>query len=152
VVAREVPPTMTSTLLDYRREKNTEKKTSKVCSPPASRAPSETSTPVVSTPPMLPPPPVPANKGPLDFPSISNWLTACEDDLERGRDKHPYKSLAALFAENECTRIDDIVRLSPETIRSLAKDMGLKASFGLVNRIYHYAVEDVARVKSTGKL
>jgi len=147
VVAREVPPTMTSTLLDYRREKNTEKKTSKVCSPPASHAPSKTSTPVVSTPPL-----VSANKGPLDFLSISNWLTACEDDLERGRDKHPYKSLAALFAENECTRIDDIVRLSLETIRSLAKDMGLKASFGLVNRIYHYAIKDVAHVKSTRKL
>lgn len=95
---------------------------------------------------------VPANKGPLDFPSISDWLATCEDDLERSRDKHAYKSLAPLFAKNECTRIDDITRLTPEMIMGLAKEMELQVSVGLVNRIYQYAVDDVARVKAVGKL
>lgn len=41
--------------------------------------------------PKAPPPYVETTpKGPLDYPAISNWLKTCEDDFERGRDKHAY--------------------------------------------------------------
>jgi len=109
----------------------------------SSQAPSQTATATPSLPPV---------KGPLDFPRISQWLTACEEDIERGRDGHQYKSLVPLFADNECTRIDDIARMTPGVIRELSKEMGINASIGLVNRVHQYAVEDVAQVRLHGKL
>ena len=93
-----------------------------------------------------------AYKGPLDYPAIAAWLKACEENFERGCDKHEYTSLSPLFAANGCTRIDDIVRMSPEMIKSLAEVRGIVTTIGLVNRVHAYAVEDVARVRSTGKL
>ena len=93
-----------------------------------------------------------AYKGPLDYPAIAAWLKACEENFERDRDKHEYTSLSPLFAANGCTRIDDIVQMSPEMIKSLAEVRGIVTTIGLVNRVHAYAVEDVARVRSTGKL
>lgn len=90
--------------------------------------------------------------GPLDFPTIANWLKACEDHLERGRDGHAYTSLALTFALNGCTRIDDIARMSPADIKALAVEKDLEVTVGLVNRVHQYAVDDVARVKASGKL
>lgn len=90
--------------------------------------------------------------GPLDFPSIESWLRICEEDFERGRDKHRYTILAPMFAANGCTRIDDITRLSTDVIKALALDAGLATTIGLINRVHGYAAEDVYRVKSAGKL
>ncbi len=86
-----------------------------------------------------------AFKGPLDFPSISNWLKACEEDLERGRDGHHYTLLSLMFTSNGCTRIDDITRMSPADIKALAGERDLDATVGLVNRVHQYATEDVVR-------
>lgn len=103
-------------------------------------------------------PPVSTNRemqgfqGPLDYPKIADWLKGCEDNLERGRDGHEYSSLALVFALNGCTRIDDISRMSPADIKALAVARDLEVTVGLVNRVYHYATEDVARVKARGKL
>lgn len=91
-------------------------------------------------------------KGPLNYPAITDWLKACDDDFERGRDKHEYTALSLVFATNGCTRIDDIARMSPETIKGLAEAQGITVTVGLVNRVHAYAVEDVARVKREGKL
>lgn len=88
----------------------------------------------------------------MDFPAIVHWLSACEDDFERGRDKHEYSRLAAVFAANGCTRIDDITRMSTDEIKSLAAEVGVIISVGLVNRVHQYATEDVARVKIAGRL
>ena len=90
--------------------------------------------------------------GPLDFPSIEAWLKICEEDFERGRDKHQYTTLAPMFAANGCTRIDDITQLSTDAIKMLALDAGLVVTIGLINRVHQYATEDVSRVKSAGKL
>ncbi len=57
-----------------------------------------------------------------------------------------------LFKEHECARIDDISRMSAESIRSLAAEMGIVVTMGLANRVYQYAVEDVAHLKNTGSL
>jgi len=89
---------------------------------------------------------------PLDYPTIANWLQICEEDFERGRDKHEYTKLAPMFAANGCTRIDDIPRMSTDSIKSLTVEAGLDVTIGLVNRVHDYAVEDVARVKHDGKL
>lgn len=96
--------------------------------------------------------PTAARQGPLDFPSVKNWLRFCEDDFERGRNKHEYTALSPVFASNGCTRIDDVARLSVETIKSLAEKEGVSVSIGLANRIHQYAADDVARVKAEGKL
>lgn len=147
-----MPDALTARILDFKRERQ---KT-------ATDQPAETALAQPSAPPssasFAPAPPSSASfapaptRGPLDFPSVANWLAACEDDLERGRDKHPYKSLIPMFSHNECTRIDDIARMSPELIRSLSREFGLEASIGLANRVYQYAVDDVAKVKALGKL
>ncbi|KLO04585.1 hypothetical protein SCHPADRAFT_947594 [Schizopora paradoxa] len=91
-------------------------------------------------------------KGAHDFPLISSWLRSCEDHLERGRDKHEYSNLAPLFAENGCTRIDDIARMTTSLIRELAAEAGIQASIGLVLRVHDYAVEDVTHIKKFGML
>ncbi len=101
--------------------------------------------------PMAPTDAIPL-KGPLDFPAIVNWLNTCEEDFERGRDKHEYSRLAAVFAANGCTRIDDIACLSPDNIMALAAEVGVIVTVGLVNRVHHYAIDDVAHVKIAGKL
>ena len=82
----------------------------------------------------------------------AKWLATCEEDLEHGRDGHQYQTLAPMFAANDCTRIDDIIRMNPTQIRDLSKEMGISASIGLVNRIFQYAQDDVAQVKVSGKL
>lgn len=103
--------------------------------------------------PKAPPPYVEsAPKGPLDYPAISNWLKMCEDDLERGRDKHAYMVLAPMFDANGCTRIDDITRMSPDLIKLLSAQAGFDVSLGLVHRVFQYAAEDVIRVRKAGKL
>ena len=94
----------------------------------------------------------PCPSRPLDYPTIANWLQICEEDFERGRDKHEYTKLAPMFAANGCTRIDDIPRMSTDSIKSLTVEAGLDVTIGLVNRVHDYAVEDVARVKHDGKL
>lgn len=91
-------------------------------------------------------------RAPLDFPAVAAWLKSCEDDLERGRDYHKYTKLTELFAANECTRIDDIIRLTTDRIRMLAVESGLDVSYGLVNRVFQYAFDDVEKVKKFGKL
>ncbi len=70
----------------------------------------------------------------------------------RGRDKHEYTKLLPVFAANDCTRIDDVSRLTAESIKSLAEKEGVSVSIGLANRVHQYAVDDVARVKTEGKL
>ncbi|KLO04689.1 hypothetical protein SCHPADRAFT_896835 [Schizopora paradoxa] len=95
---------------------------------------------------------VSAPKGPLDYPPIYKWLADCERHLERGRDRHEYTRLDAVFAGNGCTRIDDISRMSPDSIRTLATEVGVVVPIGLINRVHDYAIEDVARVKAGEKL
>lgn len=91
-------------------------------------------------------------QGPLDYPSIKNWLRDCEDHLERGRDGHAYTSMTLIFAMNGCTRIDDITRMSPADMKVLAVDGDLDVTVGLINRVHKYAIEDVARVRFGGRL
>ncbi len=79
-------------------------------------------------------------------------MKTCEDDLERGRDHHEYTKLGPVFIDNGCTRIDDVARMSPESIKVLASDAGVAVTIGLVNRVHDYAVEDVARVKNRLKM
>ena len=93
-----------------------------------------------------------AYKGPLNYPAIAAWLKACEEDFERGRDKHDYTTLSPMFAANGCTRIDNITRMTTDTIKSLAEAQGITVTIGLVNRVHKYAIKDIARVKREGKL
>ncbi|KLO06297.1 hypothetical protein SCHPADRAFT_946195 [Schizopora paradoxa] len=90
--------------------------------------------------------------GPLDYPSIKRWMMFCEDDFERGRDKHDYGQLLPIFMANGCTRVDDVARLSVEIIQKLAEKAGIEVSLGLANRVHEYAVEDAALVKRYGFL
>ena len=90
-------------------------------------------------------------KIPRDYPTVETWLRTCEDDIERGRDKHAYLSLLPVFSANGCTRLDDITRVSAEQLRALASAQGIDATIGLTNRIHAYAVEDVARLKAAGR-
>ncbi len=120
--------------------------------PDAAPAPAPATALAATSTAVAPPPQSAPHKGPLDYPSVKNWLLVCEEDFERGRDKHEYSALLPMFTENGCTRIDDIARLSADTIRSLAEKAGLNVSVGLANRVQQYAVEDVARVKLEGKL
>ncbi len=69
-----------------------------------------------------------------------------------GRDKHEYTKLSPVFKEHECTRIDDITHMSVGEIRTLAAEMGVSVSLGLVNRVFQYASADVAMVKLKGKV
>ncbi len=92
------------------------------------------------------------SKGPLDFPAIEKWLKICEEDFERGRDKHEYTRLVPVFSENGCTRIDDISRMSTELIWDLSARAGVEVTIGLVNRVHQYASDDVQLVKREGKL
>lgn len=110
---------------------------------PAAAAPG---VPVVETQPAV------QRKGPLDYPAIKTWLAFCEEHLERGRDKHEYSVLLPVFLANGCTRIDDVVRLSAESIKTLAEKENVSITIGLANRVHEYAAEDVARVKANGKL
>ncbi len=96
--------------------------------------------------------PVRSYQGPLDFPEVSSWLQQCQDNIERGRDKHEYTKLSPVFKEHECTRIDDITHMSVGEIRTLAAEMGVSVSLGLVNRVFQYASADVAMVKLKGKV
>ena len=89
-------------------------------------------------------------RGMHKYPTISSWLGECEGDLERGRDQHQYSKLAPVFADNGCTRIDDVARMTPELIMNLATDSGVIVTIGLVNRIHGYAVDDVARIRNGG--
>ncbi|KAL5524968.1 hypothetical protein ACEPAF_8837 [Sanghuangporus sanghuang] len=92
------------------------------------------------------------HRGPLNYPAIGDWLKACEDDLERGRDNHEYRKLAPVFLSSGCTRIDDIARMNADKIEALVKAEGVDMTIGLVNCIHDYAVGDVACVKRDGKL
>ncbi len=141
---------MGSKLLDYIRP--TRSKTAEPAGELATTLPYNAIEPTEGYAPRSTEAPVQVYKGPLDYPAIENWLKACEDDLERGRDKHHYMKLAPMFAANECTRIDDITRMSTDTIKLLCTQAGFDVTFGLVNRVHQYAMEDVARVKSLGKL
>ncbi|KLO19024.1 hypothetical protein SCHPADRAFT_885687 [Schizopora paradoxa] len=172
VVADQVPSCMTSKLLDFVRpgRKNraaihsdalatSEAAGIGTINPPTFEAPpadTRRSVPPPSardnTPPIFARDNPPGHKGPLDYPAIANWLRRCEEDLERGRDKHAYSSLAVIFSSNGCTRIDDIARMSREELRRLAQEDGLEATIGLINRVHDYATEDVAFVKKFGKL
>lgn len=72
--------------------------------------------------------------------------------MERGRDKHDYTALLPVFTTNGCTRVDDVARLSTETLMSLAEKEGLVLTIGLANRVVDYAVHDVARLKRGKKI
>lgn len=87
-----------------------------------------------------------------DFPAISTWLKSCEDDLERGRDKHEYTKLSTVFADNGCTRIDDIARMTPDFIRNLATEKEVNVTVGLVHRVHEYAADDVAHIKGKARM
>lgn len=93
-----------------------------------------------------------SHQGPLDYPLVNSWLSNCQEDIEHGRDKHEYTKLIPVFEEHECTRIDDVARMSPEEIRGLATEMGVSVSLGLARRVFSYASEDVALVKAKGKI
>ncbi len=97
-------------------------------------------------------PDVPSRRAPLDYPALTSWLRACEDDIVRGRDRHSYTDLEGVFTGNGFTRIDNITMLSPEAIMELAKREGLNVSLALVHRIFKYAKEDVDFVQAGGKL
>lgn len=60
--------------------------------------------------------------------------------------------LTAMFDENGCTRIDDITRMSPDLIKTLATQAGVDVTLGLVHRVFEYAATDVTRVRKSGKL
>ncbi len=57
-----------------------------------------------------------------------------------------------MFTANGCMQIDDIAWMSPDLIRTLAKEAGLDVSIGLVYRVHEYVLEDVAHVKVASKL
>ena len=144
VTANMVPAALTSKLLDYTRAgKQTKPKVEPMAHEEVQLVPTKV-TGAVST--------VEVHKGPLNFPSISDWLKMCEDDFERGRDKHEYSKLGPVFLENGCTRIDDITRLSTDLIRTMAGDSFVEVSIGLIHRVFQYAIDDVARVKAAGRL
>lgn len=90
------------------------------------------------------------SQGSLDYPSVVDWLPGLEVDKIRGRDGHEYTKLLPVFDDNEIFRIDDISRMSPQTIKTLATEMGVTVSFGLISRVFHYAGDDVERVKNGG--
>ncbi len=146
---------MSSILLDFNRSRKKSRHGSIEPTPTPTKH-TEGNVPTATAPiaitPATEPTEVVAHKGPLDFPAIVHWLSACEDDFERGRDKHEYSRLAVVFAANSCTRIDDITRMSTDEIKSLAAEVGVIISVGLVNRVHQYATEDVARVKIAGRL
>ncbi len=148
---------MHSKVLDYIRppRKNSgtveERSDSPAAADPSQRAPS-TNAPVQLAPMAQAIKVAETHRGPLDFPSITAWLMKCEEDFERGRDRHEYTKLSPMFAANGCTRIDDITRMLPEAIKSLAGEAGVNITVGLINRVHQYAVEDVARVKTEGRL
>ncbi len=136
---------MTSKLLDYVRPGRKVHNSAQGAEPPAPPEPVEVtkaSTAVVET----------TFKGPADYPPIWSWLKMCEDDFERGRDKHPYSRLVDAFDANGCTRIDDITRMSPDLIKKLATEAGVEVTLGLVYRVFQYAAEDVVRIRKAGKL
>lgn len=87
----------------------------------------------------------------FDYPAISDWLKTCENDLERGCDNHDYSALSPVFVTNGCTRIDDITRLTTEAIKAMADEQGISVTIGITNRVYAYAVEDVACVRVEGR-
>lgn len=87
----------------------------------------------------------------MDYPSIQNWLRYCKDHLERGRDGHAYTSMRLTFSVNGCTRIDDIVCMSPADIKVMAVEGDLDVTIGLINRVHGYAVEDVEHIKRTSR-
>ncbi len=153
VVPHMVPHSMGSKLLDYIRPKRSQTAGPEGGAAPLSSA-FEPSEGYVTARAEVPErrAEVPVREGPLDYPAIATWLKACEDDLERGRDKHQYTKLAPMFAANECTRIDDITRMSTDMIKLLCTQAGFDVTFGLVNRVHQYAAEDVAHVKFKGKL
>lgn len=141
---------MLSRLLDYERQAR--KPRAYAANEQAVDSPS-TPVELVEEAPKAPPPYVEAPpKGPLDYPAISNWLKTCEDDFERGRDKHAYTKLSDMFKGNGCTRIDNITRMSPELIKTLATQAGIDVTLGLVHRVFEYAATDVLRVRKSGKL
>lgn len=149
VVANKIPHTVPSKLLDYVRpgRKNT------AAAHAEATAATETTAQV----------PLPAEvvrgtvesvrdfAGPMDYPSIQNWLRDCEDHLERGRDGHTYSSMTLTFAVNGCTQIDDIVYMSTAEIKAMAVEGDLDVTIGLVNRVHGYALEDVDRIKRTSR-
>ncbi len=102
--------------------------------------------------PVVAPSPPTRIQGPLDYPSVKNWLRDCEEHLERGRDGHAYASMALMFAVNGCTRIDDIARMTSAELKELAKDFDLEVTVGLVNRVVRYAQDDVEQIKVAGRL
>lgn len=144
---------MSSKVLDYERPGKKARTLSPVTEPGQWDTPFEARSDLIPArvQPVLRPE-TPAYTGPVNYPAIAEWLKSCEDDLERGRDKHGYSVLSSMFAANGCTRIDDITRLSSEAIKSLAEDAGLVITIGLVNRVSQYAQDDVARVKAGGNL
>ncbi len=141
---------MTLKLLDYRR--GSKKQT---LSPAGSFSPppSPPTFPSIRSDKASHQPPVQSKRsGPLDYPTISQWLLHCANDLERGRDHHPYTSLTEVFQDNGCTRIDDVARLDSDTVKTMAEAKGIITSVGLINRICAYAVEDVATVQHDGRI
>lgn len=154
-IVDQIPAKVGSKLLDYyRNDRKLPRATSETAEASSAQAPTPASEPVEQTvqkqvgltqPEM-------SMRGPHDYPTIVTWLKTCEEDIERGRDGHEYSKLSSVFAENECTRIDDIARMSADTIKSLATEAGIAVTIGLVNRAYQYAVEDVARVKSRSRV
>lgn len=147
----KIPSSMSSKLLDYEKPG----KKTRVVSPSIQAdlwrvgGEAQTSTQMVPVPVETE---IRSYKGPLDYPTISAWLKICEEDFERGRDKHEYSMLAPMFEANGCTRIDDVTRMSTGLMKSLAAEVGLSVTIGLINRVHQYATEDVARVKSAGRL
>lgn len=136
---------MSSKLLDYLRPGRKVHNSAQRAEPPVTPEPVEvTKAPTVVV--------EATSKGPTDYPAIWSWLKTCEDDFERGRDKHPYSRLVDVFDVNGCTRIDDITRMSPDLIKKLATEAGVDVTLGLVHRVFQYAAEDVIRVRKAGKL
>lgn len=152
MVANKVPASMHSRLLDYVRPGRKARATSADYDPGDREATIAAEPHETAQKKPEPQTEVRSNKVPLDYPLISSWLRKCEEDLERGRDRHEYSKLSRVFEENGCTRIDDIQRLSPVIIRDMATDAGELVSIGLVHRVFEYASEDVAYVKKNGKL
>lgn len=154
VVPNKIPVAMSSRVLDYKRPSKKaipgeQPRQDALCQ--ETRVEAEAEAPVRTNPPPHAKQ-VPTFKGPLDYPTINNWLKNCEEDFERGRDKHEYTKLTPVFVQNGCTRIDDIARLSTDVIKALAQEQGLSISLGLVYRVYDYATADVLCIKTHGRL
>lgn len=82
---------------------------------------------------------------PVEYPRMEKWLLDIENDRVRNLDTIPYAELADVLVDHGILRLDDLARLTIQTLQDLSR-----LNVGTASRLLDWAVADKSRLDGSG--